>query len=161
MKKISILILVLATLAACDSPKEKAIKHIASLEANDSIFSPEAFNERKQSYLDFASKYPDDEQAPVYKFKAAQLCNTLADHMEGIRILNELIDTYPTHPLAENALFLQGYIYENSIGNLEAAEKVYRQFIEKYPNSEMLEDAQLSLQNLGKSPEQIWDEMNK
>jgi TolA-binding protein len=151
----------LLLIAACESPKEKMLNDIKNTEVNDSIFSPQLLNERKRLYLEFADKYPDDEQAPVFMFKAAQLCNGLASHHEAVQILNELMDKYPKSSVAENALFLQAYIFENALNNTEAAERTYKKFLEMYPESEMAEDAEMSLKYLGKTPEQIWDEMNK
>lgn len=152
---------ILLFIAACESPKEKMLKSIKNTETNDSIFSPQTLNERKRLYLEFADKYPDDEQSPVFMFKAAQLCNGLASHHEAITILNDLMNAYPKSAVAENALFLQAYIFENALNNTEAAERTYKMFLEKYPTSEMAEDAEMSLKYLGKSPEQIWDDISK
>jgi TolA-binding protein len=38
---------------------------------------------------------------------------------------------------------------------LAVAGEKYREFIEKYPDNELAEDAKLALQNLGKSPQEI------
>lgn len=44
------------------------------------------------------------------------------------------------------------------------AEKYYKLFLEKYPNNDFTDDAEISLKNLGKTPEQLieeFEEMNK
>jgi outer membrane protein assembly factor BamD (BamD/ComL family) len=38
---------------------------------------------------------------------------------------------------------------------LQNAEKTYRQFIEKYPNSPIVEDVKATLENLGLTPEEL------
>ena len=43
-----------------------------------------------------------------------------------------------------------GFIYANSLENLEEAKKYYSLFIEKYPNHDLADDAQYELNNLGK-----------
>jgi len=161
MKKIAFASIILLAIAACQSPKEKALVDIKNLEANDSIFSPQQVEKIKGAYLDFANKYPDDELAPEFLFKAGQRCNVTADHEKAIGIFEQVIEKYPKHKIAEEALFLQGYIYENSLQDYDKAKTTYTSFIEKYPNSELVEDAKFSIQNLGKTPEQIFEEMNK
>ena len=161
MKKIIFIGFALLTIIACQSPKEKALANIKTLEANDSIFSPEQIEKVKAAYIDFAAKYPDDELAPEFLFKAGQRCNATADHEQALGLFQQVIDKYPKHKIAEEALFLQGYIYENSIQDMTKAKQVYEKFIALYPNSELAEDAKFSIENLGKTPEQIFSEFDK
>ncbi|MFA6261409.1 MAG: tetratricopeptide repeat protein [Bacteroidia bacterium] len=147
----------LVLFSACDSPKEKAMAEIKAMEGQDSLFSPEHIEKLKKSYLEFAEKYPDDELAPEFMFKAAQRCNVMAQHLEAIELFNRIMEKYPNHHISEEALFLQGYIYENSLHDEAQATRVYTDFIKKYPKSELTEDAQLALQNMGKTPEEIFE----
>ena len=161
MKKITFISMIVFGIIACNSPKEKALKNIKMLEASDSIFSPQNIEATKRAYLDFANKYPDDDLAPEYIFKAAQRCNVMAEHEEALKLFNSIIEKYPKSPRSEEALFLQGFIYENSIKDLPKAQKVYLAFIEKYPNSDLAEDAKAAIKNLGKSPEEIFESFEK
>jgi outer membrane protein assembly factor BamD (BamD/ComL family) len=157
MNKRILTILTVFTLVACNSPKEKALENIKAMEANDSIFTPKAIGDMKSAYLDFANKYPDDELAPEFIFKAAQRCNASADHEEAIRLFNSIIEKYPKSKMCEEALFIQGYIYENSMHDFVKAKSVYADFLKKYPNSDLAEDAKLAIENMGKSPEEIFE----
>lgn len=152
-----IFMLAVALVAACHSPKEKSLDNIKRMEANDSIFSPKAIEDLKTAYLDFADKYPQDELSPDYIFKAAQRCNATAQHEEAIQLFQKVIDKYPKSKLCEEALFLQAYIYENSMQKLDKAKEIYLDFIKKYPESDLTEDAKLAIENLGKSPEEIFE----
>lgn len=158
MKRITLVAIAIVTIIACQSPKEKALTNIQSLESNDSVFSPEQIEKVKEAYIDFATKYPDDELAPEFLFKAGQRCNVGAEHEKAIRLFQEVMDKYPKHKIAEEALFLQAYVYENSMKDYPKAKAAYTKFIELYPNSELAEDAKYSIQNLGKTPEQIFEE---
>src|SRR6478609_6258032 len=151
----------LVVFSACNSPKEKALTHIKELEANDSVFSPEQIEKVKGAYIEFADKYPDDELAPEFLFKAGQRCNVTADHAKAITLFQRVIDTYPKHKIAEEALFLQAYVYENSMADFPKASETYKAFIAKYPNSDLVEDAKLAIQNMGKSPEEIFESFEK
>jgi TolA-binding protein len=99
--------------------------------------------------------------APEFLFKAGQRCNATANHDQALALFQQVIDKYPKHKIAEEALFLQGYIYENSLKDISRAKTVYVKFIELYPNSELAEDAKFSIENLGKTPEQIFEEFDK
>ncbi len=157
MKIKSSTLFLLTIILSCSSPKEKSLKNIKAMENNDSIFSPSTIEEMKTAYLDFATKYPDDELTPEFIFKAAQRCNATAKHDEAIQLLQNIIDKYPKNKLCEEALFLQGYIYENSMHNYNKAVDVYANFILKYPTSDLAEDAKYSIENMGKSPEEIFE----
>lgn len=146
---------------SCDSPKEKALSEIRNMEAQDSIFSPEHIENLKATYLGFAEKYPDDELAPEFMFKAAQRCNVMAQHQEALDLFNRIIEKYPKNHISEEALFLQGYIYENNLHNEAEARRIYTSFIDQYPNSELAEDARLAMENLGKTPEEIFESFQK
>jgi TolA-binding protein len=161
MKTTLFFALALLTLIACQSPKEKAIEQIKELEAGDSIFNPEQIEKVKTAYVDFAKRYPDDEMSPEFLFKAGQRCNVSAEHEQAIELFQEVIDKYPKHHMAEEALFLQAYVYENSIQDYAKAKTTYTKFIEMYPNSELVEDANYSIKNLGKTPEQIFEDFER
>lgn len=159
MNKLIPFLLIAFVAVACNSPKEKAIEQIKNMEANDTVFSPQAIEQLKAAYLDFANKYPDDEMAPELIFKAAQRCNVVAQHAEAIRLFQSIIEKYSKSRVAEEALFLQGYVYENSMQDYASAKKIYEQFIQTYPNSELAEDAKMAIANLGKSPEEALEEI--
>ncbi len=52
-------------------------------------------------------------------------------------------------------MYLKAYVYENYLGDLEHAKMIYIEFLEKYPDNEFADDAEISIQNLGKSPEEL------
>ena len=63
-------------------------------------------------------------------------------------------------PTAENstpaALFLIGFVYNNHLHNLDSARIAYEQFLTQYPSHEMASSAKFELDNLGKSPEELF-----
>jgi len=162
-KNIQIVLALVALVAvACQSPKEKALQEIEALQVQDSVFNIENMAKEKDAYIAFADKYPDDERAPEFLFKAGQSMGAIASqtkdvkmHEEAITIFKRIQDNYPKHHYAEEALFLSGFVYENHLGNIEKAKATYQEFIEKYPESELAEDAQFAINNLGVSPEDI------
>lgn len=164
MNKSVLVIVTLLTLAgvACQSPKEKALKEIDALETQDSLFNLDNLARLKDAYVAFADKYPDDERTPEFLFKAGQQLGALASgtknmalHNEAIQLFKRIQDNYPTNHYAEESLFLSGFVYENHLKDLDKAKAAYEEFVKKYPKSELVEDAQYAIENLGVAPEEI------
>ena len=109
------------------------------------------------AYVVFAEQNPDDAQSPDFLFKALDVAvGTGAEGpQKAIDIANVLIERYPDFEMTPMAMFIKGFVYENMIGDLYNAEMTYRQFIEKYPNSPMVEDVKATLENLGLTPEEL------
>ncbi|MES2690920.1 MAG: tetratricopeptide repeat protein [Bacteroidota bacterium] len=163
MKK-SILIIAgfIAVLTACQSPKEKALKEIDTLEVQDSTFSMENMAKLRDAYVTYAEKYPDDERSPEFLFKAGQRCSVLASqnndskqHLEAVKLFQRIRTNYPKHHMAEESMFLTGYIYENHLGDTAKARRTYIEFIAAYPDGELAEEANLALRNIDVPLDQI------
>lgn len=161
MRKIIVLICVVSIVYACQSPKEKMIDEITKLENSDSAFSITQITDLYWNYVSFVEKYPDDERAPEFLFKAAQRSSILNKAKEGIAFFEKLIITYPNSKFCEQALFSIAFSYENNLNDFVKARIYYNQFLQKYPNSELAEDAKLSIENLGKSDEEFLESINK
>ncbi|MBC7383432.1 MAG: tetratricopeptide repeat protein [Bacteroidia bacterium] len=153
--KIKFIFFILVAIAACQSPKEKALAHIKSLESNDSAFSNQLMSQLKTAYLDFTKNYPDDEHTPEFMFRAAQRCIVLQQPSEAVILLGTIGEKYSKSPFTEDALFLEAYTYENNLNDTLHARAYYVSFLKKYPKGELAEDARLAIDNLGRSPEDI------
>ena len=51
------------------------------------------------------------------------------------------------------------FIKNNQIFDIESAEKYYTELIEKYPNSKYANDVKITLNNLGKTAEELFEEL--
>ena len=157
----SLLILALAAaLASCGSSNEKDAAEIKT--AEDTLFSSsEGFIDKAKAlelvdlYVDYANSYPDDSMAVEYLFKSAEFCLNLGEGQRAITLYDRVIQEYPDFRKVPECLFLKGYVYENYLGDLDNAKAIYLEFIEKYPDNEFADDAEISIQNLGKSPEEL------
>lgn len=161
MRKIVLLICVVSIVYACYSPKEKLIDAITKLENSDSAFSITQITDLYWNYVSFVEKYPDDERAPEFLFKAAQRSSIINKSKDGIIDFDKLIKNYPKSKFCEQALFSIAFSYENNLNDFVNARKYYEEFLQKYPNSDLAEDAKLSIENLGKSDEEFLESINK
>ncbi len=163
MKTIKVLALISAVLllsSACSSPKEKAENKIKKTE--NKLFSnakkpveKTATDALIKSYIDFAHKYPKDSNAVNYLFKAADLSMNTSGPKQAVDLFDEIMKNYPDYSKVPQCLFLKGYIYENYLNSLAKAKEIYTEFLKKYPDDDFADDAQASLNNLGKSPEEL------
>jgi len=144
---------------SCQPSKEKMEKEIASLEAKlfdaESGFSRTGADNLIQEYQDFAAAYPADSLSPIYLFKAASIIMNLQDGPKAIALFDEIRSTYPEYEKAPLCLFFTGYVQENVLGDIDQARETYTLFIETYPNHDFADDAEASISNLGKTPEQM------
>ena len=159
MKRIFVLLLLAAVMLSCG--EKMSVEKINELEskvfAKDAVVSAENVIQLVDAYLLFAKQNPNDQQTPEFLFKALDVA--VGINAEGpqkaIDIADVLIEKYPDFEMTQMAMFVKGFVYENMIGDLQNAEMTYRQFIEKYPNSPIVEDVKATLENLGLTPEEL------
>lgn len=152
----------LAKLARQQSPEE----YLGDL--GKSIFSDSTISFNKDqafNYVDACEAYalvlPNSEKAPEFLFSAAQTSKVLQTYDKCLSLYDWIIASYPKHPKAENAAFMKGFMFDNELKDTATARKFYTEFIEKFPKSEFVDDAQMLISNLGKSEEQILEELQK
>ena len=114
-----------------------------------------------KDYEAFADNYPADTMGANYLFKAADFYRYMHKPLRSIELYSKIYDHYPTVTKRPYALFLQGFIYENEVGNPHAAKSLYEKFLEVYPTHPIAKDVQTTLNNLGKTPEQLIQEFQQ
>jgi len=107
------------------------------------------------AYTEYAEKFKDSPEAPDYLYKAADILLNINKSREALDLYNRIIYQYPNYKKVPECLFLVAYIYENYEQNFGKAKEVYEMFIAKYPNHDFADDAAISIQNMGKSPEEL------
>lgn len=117
------------------------------------------------NYVDACEAYalvlPNSDKSPEFLFSAAQTSKLLTTYDKCLSLFDWIVEKYPTHAKAENACFMKGFLFDNDLKDTATARKFYLEFISKYPKSEFVDDAQMLIQNLGKSEEQILEELQK
>jgi outer membrane protein assembly factor BamD (BamD/ComL family) len=154
------LIGLIVIVSACGPSKDKRVIRIA--EAEKRLFSTDTYSFSKESadslvamYKEYVEKYPDDTLSPGFLFKAANVAMNNSEAQQAIGFFDQYINEYPSASKAAMCLFFKGFIYENMLRDLDRSREIYLQFIEKYPKDEFVDDAQMALMNLGKTPEMM------
>lgn len=163
MKKTIYLTFIFAiVLAACNNPTEQelATEKINDLETKiygDSTinFNPKDVTDLIVAYTNFVRKFPDNEKCPVYLFKAGELAMNMNLSSQAITNFSKIQRNYPNSERYPYSIFLQAFVYDTQLKNEERAKEFYQKFINEFPNHELADDAQASIENLGKSLDEI------
>jgi len=144
--------------ASCGTSPEKMSGKITKLEQEMKSQSPAdtaKVNELITAYEQFATKFPKDTLSPEYLFRAGGLCLSFNKANKSLELFRKAAQDYPAYKRAGECLFMQGFVFENALGDINNAGKIYREFLDKYPNHPLSDDAAMSLKYLGKPAEEI------
>lgn len=160
IRQTAIMLTVAMSILACTPQIEKDAASIKS--AEESLYAAnEGFVDRAKAlelvdmYVAYADAYPEDSMAVEYLFNGAEFCLNLGEGERSIELYDRVILEYPDFRKVPECLFLKGYVFENYLGDLDQARIIYELFLEKYPDNEFADDAAISIQNLGKTPEEL------
>ncbi len=117
----------------------------------------------KLSYLyeKWAHENKESDQAPANLLKAADLSMNLNNPRRSIGIYDQILINYSDSKQASSALFLKAFVYDDQLKDYVKAGKYYTEFLAKYPESPFANDAEASMKNLGKTPEELVKEFEK
>ncbi len=160
--KRSIVVLSICSLflfVACN-PKKSHLEEISNLEKELFDTAKKGIDEPKamllvDKYVAFADKFKDDSLAPMYLFKGAEICMNIHKGQRAIDLFARVMKDYSSYKNVPEALFLTAFTFENVMEKYQDAEKNYKLFIEKYPDHSLKQQAELSLQHLGKTPDEL------
>lgn len=147
-----------ADIASLESKYSDAISRPTSSLQNEELNG--IIRELVASYESFAEANKEEEASMSYLYQAAELYETnLGEPTKAIGIFDHIIENHGEHERAADALFKKGYIYNNTFGDTARAHAAYNDFIQRYPSHPMHKDAIFEVANLGKSPEEILNEI--
>lgn len=111
-------------------------------------------------YSDYAKNNPEDPKTPEYLFKAGRIATTMKLGKQAVQYFEQAY-SYKDFDKAPDALFLKGFVYESVLNDTANARKTYEEVITKYPDSHLANDAKASIENMGKTPEELIREFEK
>lgn len=161
MKRVAAAILLMVLFGACNPKQSWKRNAIDTAEkklmedAKSGKVDTAAVNSLLAEYESYSETYPSDTLGAAYLFKAADFYRYMRKPLKSIGVYEKIYERYPSIAKHPYALFLQGFIYENEVGNPHAAKVLYEKFLEKYPNHLMAKDVRTTLENLGKTPEEL------
>ncbi len=114
-------------------------------------------------FMDVADAYallmPSAKDAPAYLFDAAKVAGYLGDFSRSIDLYQTVYEQFPDFEKAAQAIFMLGFVYDNDLKDFDKARTYYELYLKKYPEGAFAEQVQFLLENLGKSPEELLQEL--
>ena len=158
----SILFLIFVLLS-CSNGRNQLLKDIKAkekivTESIDGVFDKSTAESLRNDYIDFSDTYQEDSLAPVFLHKAAELAINLNMPQEAVSTIDTLINRYPGYDFLADAWFFKGFIQETYLNDQGAAKNTYLSFIKKFPNHEMTAQVKFSLENIGKSADELLEQ---
>ncbi|MCD6595229.1 tetratricopeptide repeat protein [bacterium] len=86
---------------------------------------------------------------------AAQYALDRAKYNDALKSYDKALEIYPSNPMGYKAAFLAGFICSEYLKDTVRARPYYQFVIDKYPNSDLSDDARWSIKNMGKSPDEL------
>lgn len=107
----------------------------------------------------YAKAKPDAPESPEQLYKAGEIARSIGAYQQALGIYATIEGFFPQYEKAPKALFMQAFTYAEDLGNEEKAREIYEAFIAKYPQDDFVDDAQILLETLGKSDEEIFQQL--
>lgn len=114
-----------------------------------------------EAYVVYSDNFPNYNNAADYTFRAGELAMNLNHTAHSIKLFSKIYKDYPDYEKRPYALFMKAFVLENQAQNYEEAQKFYEEFIAEYPDHDMADDAEYSIKNMGKSPEELIREFER
>lgn len=101
------------------------------------------------------------EMAKLYQAKLVPGISGTEAYQKAITSYTSVYEKYPDSKEAPLALFMTGFILANELKDYPAAKKSFEKFIAQYPEHEMISSAQSEIANMGKSPEEMLNQVTQ
>ena len=109
-----------------------------------------------KKYLKYVNQNPNDTSVVKWLFHAMEINVLLKDADQSEKLCNQLLEQYPQSRWAPQALLTLGsYVYNDQLNDTAKAHAAFQRLIDEYPDSDLVDDAQKSIEYLGLTPEEI------
>jgi len=111
----------------------------------------------------FATQCKNDSLAPVFLIKSGQVAQSIGNYKQAEYLFKTCSTEFPNFRNRGAVLFLLAQLYDDAhmLNNEAEAKKWYEEIISTYPKTAWERDAKASIQNLGKTDEQLIQEFLK
>lgn len=135
------------------------------LQFADTLFAQKQLDKSLWDYSVLRVQNPKNDSVYAYTtFRLAQVHSEREEFEEALKEYNAFLGMWPEHPMAEKALFAKGFMLEENLNRPQDAVTVYRQFLKKYPKTELSESVEWLLKNIennGKLAKELIEKIEK
>lgn len=149
--------------ANADIDKSKFLEKIKMLDdsLNTNFPSQDILKEAVTAFQDYAVIYPEDEKAPDYLLKASDIAYTIGQHPKAVKILNQIIEKYPDYTRIESVYYNRASHTDFELRDTAQAKIYYKEFMEMFPHSDFVDDAQARIDQHFMSLEELIESFTK
>lgn len=119
------------------------------------MMEPKKVNAYLNSCISYVLLLPKDPGSAALLLKAAENAYYTQQYDRALYLYEWFETAWPDDPKAAQALFMRAFIYDNDMQKYETAGVLYQEFLRKYPDDDFADDAEVLLENLGKTPEEV------
>ena len=125
------------------------------------IPNQELLKEAVIKFQDFAGAFPEDPKSPDYLLKASDFSMALNEAEKSVKILDIIIKKYPNYNRMEDVMYVKASHIDFNLRDTTRAKKAYSDFIEAYPDSELIDDCKIRIKFISYSLEEYADKLIK
>lgn len=135
-------IVFLLSLVACNKDRNNqreiinGMEHAVVKNTTDEFLRPLIAN-----YLNYSRDFKEDEFAPIYLYRCAVLYYRIRNFSEASKHLETILRTYPETEILEDTYLFLAMIQASPQGRKTRAEKLYKDYLEKFPEGKGLTQA--------------------
>ncbi|PHI20032.1 hypothetical protein CEQ90_09855 [Lewinellaceae bacterium SD302] len=107
----------------------------------------------------FSNQFPEDSLAALPLYRSAEISRSIGKPKEAIDTYKKVLERYPNFYKAAEARFMLAFSYDEDLKDLDQARVAYEDYLKRHPEHTFADDAQMLLRNLGKSDEEILQEL--
>lgn len=144
-----------------ESLNEEIAKREKALDEDSNLVNSQKAARLMEAYAVYGEKFANYPSAAERLFKAGELAMGLGHKVQAIKHFDKVYNEFKDYDKRPYALFMKAFVLENQARRYEQAKVVYEQFLREYPTHAMADDAEYSIKNMGKSPEELIQEFER
>ena len=108
-----------------------------------------------KKYCKYVEQNPNDTSVVKWLYHAMEINVMLKDVDKSEKLCEQLLQQYPQSKWAPMSLLMMGsFVYEDILNDTAQAHAAYQKLIDNYPESDLVDDAQKSIEFLGLTNEE-------
>jgi len=104
---------------------------------------------------------PEADAVPGLLYDAGKVAEVMKDSPKSVYLFEWCNQSYPNADIAANNLFMLAFTCQDGINDPKRAATYYKAFMDRYPEHELYSSAEFLLENIGKSDEEILNDLRK
>ena len=145
-------------LVSCGDSQEslnKEIEGLTEIMKNENYPSKENMEKIVILFDRYIEEFPEAKESYSYMELKAKYQAANNNYEQALITYEDLVKRYPEDNRSADAVFMQAFIIENYLLDKVKAKTKYSDFLKHYPNHELADDAQFSIENLSLTDEEI------